>query len=72
MIGPDDCIAMCGVEPEEVAAICEHEHICEAQAAALASYFLHQAQGAERIRTMIIEDLQEARDHGEIERADNS
>ena len=66
MIGPEDCIAMCGLEPEEVAAICEHEHICEAQAAALASYLLHQAHGAERIRTMIIEDMYEARNHGEV------
>ena len=60
MIGPEDCIAMCGLEPEEVAAICEHEHICEAQAAALASYLLHQAHGAECIRTIIIEDMYEA------------
>ena len=41
MIGQDDCIAMCGLEPEEVVAICEHEQICEVQAAALASYLLH-------------------------------
>ena len=27
MIGLEDCIAMCGLEPDEVAAICEHEHI---------------------------------------------
>ena len=70
MIGPEDCIAMCGLEPEEVAAICEHEHICEAQAAALASYLLHQAYGAERIRTMIIDDIHEARDQGEVKHAD--
>ena len=70
MIGPEDCIAMCGLEPEEVAAICEHEHICEAQAAALASYLLHQAHGVERIRTMIIEDIHEARQvHGEVTHA---
>ena len=37
MIGLEDCIAMCGLEPEEVAAICEHEQICEVQAAALKS-----------------------------------
>ena len=60
MIGPEDCIAMCGLEPDEVAAICEHEQICEVQAAALASYLLHQAHGADRIRTMIIEDIDEA------------
>ena len=39
MIGPEDCIAMCGLEPEQMAAICEHEHICETQAAALGSYY---------------------------------
>jgi hypothetical protein len=70
MIGLDDCIAMCGLEAEEVAAICEHEQICEVQAASLASYLLHQPQGAERIGTMIIEDIDEARNRGEMRRAD--
>lgn len=56
-------------EPEEVAAICEHEQICEVQAAALASYLLHQAHGAGRIRTMIIEDIDEARNRGEVKHA---
>jgi hypothetical protein len=70
MIGLDDCIALCGLEPEEVAAICEHQQICEVQAAALASYLLHQAHGAERIGTMIIEDIDEARNRGEMKRAD--
>ena len=60
---------MCGLEPEEVAAICEHEQICEVQAAALASYLLHQAQGAGRIGTMIIEDIHEARSRGEVKHA---
>ena len=69
MIGLEDCIAMCGLEPEEVAAICEHEQICEVPAAALASYLLHQAHGSERIRTMIIEDIDEARNRGEAKHA---
>jgi hypothetical protein len=69
MIGLEDCIAMCGLEPEEVAAICEHEQICEVQAAALASYLLHQAQGRERIRAMIVEDIHEARNRGEEKHA---
>ncbi|MGA7425101.1 MAG: hypothetical protein WBX07_00615, partial [Rhodoplanes sp.] len=66
MIGLEDCIAMCGLEPDEVAAICEHEHLGEVPAAALASYLLHQAHGAERIRTMIIEDIHESLDRGEV------
>jgi hypothetical protein len=69
MISLEDCIAMCGLEPDEVAAICEHEHIGEVPAAALASYLLHQAHGAERIRTMIIEDINEAVDRGQAKHA---
>ncbi|MFY9698524.1 MAG: hypothetical protein WAK34_09445 [Rhodoplanes sp.] len=69
MIGLEDCIAMCGLEPDEVAAICEHEHLGEVPAAALASYLLHQAHGAERIRTMIIEDIHESLDRGEVKHA---
>ena len=69
MIGPEDCIAMCGLEPDEVAAICEHEQICEVQAAALASHLLHQSHGTQRIRTMLIEDIHEARNCGEVKHA---
>lgn len=69
MIGLEDCIAMCGLEPDEVAAICEHEHIGEVPAAALASYLLHQAHGAERIRTMIIEDIHDSLDQGQVKHA---
>jgi hypothetical protein len=69
MISLEDCIAMCGLEPDEVAAICEHEHIGEIPAAALASYLLHQAHGTERIRTMIIEDIHQSLDRGEVKHA---
>lgn len=69
MISLEDCIAMCGLEPDEVAAICEHEHIGVVPASALGSYLMHQAHGAERIRTMIIEDVHEALDRGEVKHA---
>ena len=38
MISLEDCIGMCGLDENEVAAISEHEHIPEISAAALASY----------------------------------
>ena len=69
MIGLEDCIAMCGLESDEVAAICEHEHIGEVPAAALASYLLHQSHGAERIRMMIIEDIHAALDRDDVTHA---
>jgi len=37
MISLEDCIGMCGLDENEVAAISEHEHIPEIAAAALAS-----------------------------------
>lgn len=69
MISLEDCIAMCGLEPDEIAAICEHEHIGEVPAAAMANYLLHQDHGAERIRTMIIEDIHQSLDDGRVKHA---
>ena len=66
MICLEDCIAMCDLEPEGVAAICGHERIGEVPAAALANYLLHQAHGAERIRTMIIEDIHQIKHAAEL------
>jgi len=57
MISLDDCIAMCGLTEDEVAAIAEHEHVPEIVAATLGSYLLHQAHGSERIRQMLVDDI---------------
>jgi hypothetical protein len=69
MISLEDCIALCGLDKDEVDAISEHEHIPEVAAAALASYLLKQAGGGARIRTMMIEDIHKALDDGRIEHA---
>jgi len=47
MISLEDCIGMCGLDEEEVAAISEHEP--DIAAAALASYLVKQPHGAEKI-----------------------
>lgn len=60
MISRDDCIALCGLDAEEVDAIAEHEHLGEVQAAALASYLLHAEHGPERIRAMMVDDIRAA------------
>jgi hypothetical protein len=56
----EDCIALCGLEEDEVAAIAEHEHMPEIAAAALAQYLLGEPGGARRIRDMIVDDLRAA------------
>lgn len=62
MISKDDMIGMCGLDPDEVEAIAEHEHIPEVAAAALADYLLHMSKGADTIRDMLVEDLRGALD----------
>ena len=42
MVSLEDCIAFCGLDENEVAAISEHEHIPEIAATALADYLLKQ------------------------------
>jgi hypothetical protein len=66
MISIADCIGMCGLEPDEVAAIAEHEHIPDIAAAAFANYLLHVAGGPERIRTMMVDDIRQALDENRI------
>ena len=60
MITLEDCIAMCGLTEAEILAIAEHEHVPEIAAAALGNYLLEQEQGPERIRAMIVDDIQAA------------
>lgn len=69
MISLQDCVDLCGLDEDEVAAISEHEHIPEIAAAALASYLLHQPHGGETIRAMIIDDIHKALDQGRIKHA---
>jgi hypothetical protein len=69
MISIEDCIAMCGLDAAEVAAIAEHEHIPDIAAAGMASYLLHCDGGCERIRGMIVDDIRQALDQGRIDHA---
>ena len=66
MISLEDCIGLCGLHDDEVAAISEHEHIPEMAAAALANYLLKQPHGDETIRTMIVDDIHKALDEGRV------
>jgi hypothetical protein len=53
----EDCVALCGLEEDGVAAIAEHEHLDDIAAAALAQYLLSEPDGPHRIREMIIDDF---------------
>ena len=60
MISLQDCLALCDLTPDEVAAIGEHEHVPEIIATSLGSYLIHRAHGAERVRDMILDDIRSA------------
>jgi hypothetical protein len=66
MISLEDCIGLCGLDREQIAAISEHERIPEIAAAALANYLLAQPHGGEAIRKMIIDDIHNALHEGRI------
>jgi hypothetical protein len=69
MISLEDCIGLCDLTPEEVAAIAEHEHVPEIVAASLGSYLLHSDHGPEKIRDMIIDDIRIAVRHHDVAHA---
>lgn len=69
MISLEDCIALCGLDEDQVAAISKHEHIPDIASAALANYLLKQPHGSETIRTMIIDDIHIALDAGHVRHA---
>ncbi|GJL83016.1 MAG: hypothetical protein DHS20C01_26500 [marine bacterium B5-7] len=60
MLTLSDCIELCGLDPGEVEAIAQHEHIPDMQAAELAQYLVHCDDGVPRIRRMIQDDLENA------------
>lgn len=63
MLTKEDCIALCELSADEVAAIAEHEHIPEIVALELGHYLVHTKQGEARIEKMIVDDIEHARAH---------
>ena len=63
MLTREDCIALCELSAEEVAAIAEHEHVPEMIALELGNYLVHTPDGEARIERMIVDDIEHARRH---------
>lgn len=60
MIALEDCIALCGLAPDEVAAVAEHEHVPDIVATEIAWDLLHHPGGALSIRQLIVDDFRAA------------
>jgi hypothetical protein len=65
MLTFEDCMGLCDLTPEEIAAIAEHEHLPEIVALQFGNYLIHQPNGVPAIRRMIIDDIEAARRHGD-------
>ncbi len=70
MLTFEDCMALCGLTEDEVAAIAEHEHIPEITALELGDYLVQTENGEFLIKQMILDDIEESRAHGNIQHAE--
>ena len=57
MLTYQDCLALCDLTPEEIAAIARHQHLPEIAAAELGQYLVQMPNGVPVIRRMILEDI---------------
>ncbi len=60
MINLEDIEDMTCLSREEIAAIAEHEHLPEVNAAALGEYLMHLHKGPQKVQQMICEDIRDA------------
>lgn len=64
MLTYQECLDMCGLEPAEVDAIAEHEHVDPIVAAALGNYLITH-NGEQRISRIILDDIEKAQRSGD-------
>ncbi|WP_409525926.1 hypothetical protein [Nitrincola sp. MINF-07-Sa-05] len=67
MLTYNECLEMCDLTPEEIDAIAEHEHVDPIIAMALGHYLVTH-QGENRIKSIILDDIEHARGCGNHER----
>ena len=69
MLTFDDCVALCELTEDEIAAIAEHEHLPMIVAAELGNYLIQGPDGALRIKRIILDDMMVADRAGDNGRA---
>jgi len=60
MLTLDDCLGLCELTEEEVAAIAEHEHLPMIVATELGNYIIQAPDGALKIKRIIVDDIRAA------------
>ena len=67
MLSLEDIIGMCECSREEIEAIAIHEHVPDAIASEMAEYLIHCPDGVVKIRRIILDDIECARNRGQDE-----
>lgn len=66
MITFEDCLSLCELTEDEIAAIAEHEHLPEPVALEMGSYLLDAPGGEVRIQRIILDDISAAQRRGDL------
>ncbi len=66
MLTYEDCVGLCGLTVEEVEAIAEHDHIPNIVATELGAYLVNTEGGLQKIRRIILDDIEHAREREDI------
>lgn len=69
MLSYEDCVALCKLTQEEIAAIAEHEHLPEIVALELGNYLIETEDGARAIKGIILDDIEAAAARGDVAHA---
>ena len=65
MLTYEDCVGLAELTEEEIDAIARHEHLPEIVAAELGNYLVHDPNGVPKIKRIILDDIEQARERGE-------
>ncbi len=65
MLTYEDCVGLAELTEEEIEAIARHEHLPEMIAAELGNYLVHDPDGVPKIKRIILDDIEQARERGE-------
>lgn len=70
MISFQDCLGFSELTEEEILVIAQHEHIPEIAALELGNHLAQIPEGERLIKAMILEDIQQAEERGDLRRAE--
>ncbi len=69
MLTFEDCLGLCNLSIEEISAIAEHEHLPEIAALEYGEYLVHTPDGEQKIKQMIVDDIEHSKACGNLNHA---